>query len=296
MTRLNQQHTLPDGRRLGYDEHGEVDGYPIFYFHGTPSARVEWNFFGTEELIQKFNLRVIAIDRPGMGLSDFQHNRRISDWPKDVTSLADHLRIDRFTILGYSGGTPYALVCANQIPERLHAVGVVAVVGPFDQPGATEGIHPGNLQFLEACRDKPLLGRLIQRVMAWMARLAPEKLIIQAMTALPPPDQAIMAQPKGKHAFLNMIQEGVRRGARGPQVDSALMVSPWEFNITTLKTPVHMWQGVQDQNAPIAMARYLAAAIPTSHLMVYPEEGHLSIMVNHAEEVFQTLRPELERS
>ena len=289
MTRLQQQFTLPDGRHLGFDEHGEPDGHPIFYFHGTPSARVEWEFFGTEELTRTLNLHIIAVDRPGMGLSDFQPNRRLTDWPTDVCALANHLRLDRFAVIGYSGGTPYAAVCAAKIPDRLSAVGLVAVIGPFNQPGLTDGINPQNLQFLQANLEKPWLARLIQRMMALAARFVPETLIAQAMKALPEPDQAIMAGPNGKQAFVHMVRESVRRGTRGPQVDTALMVSPWDFQPTDIHIPVYLWQGTKDQNAPPSMARYLAASIPKSHLRLYPEEGHLSIMANHAEEIFRTL-------
>jgi pimeloyl-ACP methyl ester carboxylesterase len=110
------------------------------------------------------------------------------------------------------------------------------------------------------------------------------------MRALPPADQAVLIQPKARQAFLHMLQEAVRRGSRGPQVDAALMLRKREFDLVAIAMPVYLWHGAQDRNAPVAMARYLAATIPTSHLRVYPEEGHLSIMANHAEEIFQTLR------
>ncbi len=70
-----------------------------------------------------------------MGLSDFQVNRRISDWPKDVVAMANHLHLERFAILGYSEGVPYAVACALAIPERLTKVGIVSGAGPFDQLG-----------------------------------------------------------------------------------------------------------------------------------------------------------------
>jgi pimeloyl-ACP methyl ester carboxylesterase len=76
---------------------------------------------------------------------------------------------------------------------------------------------------------------------------------------------------------------------RGPQLDAALMVSPWEFDPAAIAIPVYLWHGAQDRNAPLPMARYLAVTIPTGHLVVYPDEGHLSVMANHAEEIFQSL-------
>ncbi len=99
MPKLNQQFQLPDGRKLGYNEHGSPDGKPLFYFHGSPSSRLEANLYVSEDLLQSLGVRLIAVDRPGMGLSDFQPNRRLLDLPKDLLALADHLNLGRFSIL-----------------------------------------------------------------------------------------------------------------------------------------------------------------------------------------------------
>ena len=112
MSNLNQQITLPDGRRLGYDERGPSDGKPLFYFHGSPSSRVESNLYVNDELLQSLNIRLIVVDRPGIGLSDFQKDRLLLDWPQDVLALAEHLKIERFPVLAYSLGGPYGAACA----------------------------------------------------------------------------------------------------------------------------------------------------------------------------------------
>ena len=99
MSKTYQQLRLA-GRLLAYDEHGAADGTPIFYFHGSPSTRLEWHLFGSEALARKLNVRVIVPDRPGLGRSDFQPGRRISDWPADVIALADHLALAALPLLG----------------------------------------------------------------------------------------------------------------------------------------------------------------------------------------------------
>ena len=123
--KTDNQITLPDGRRLAYAEFGKPDGYPVLYFHGSPASRLEPMLIG-DEAFNRFGLRVIAPDRPGMGQSDFQPKRGFSDWPADVTALADVLGLDRFSILGNSGGGGYAAVCTAKIPERLRAVVIVS--------------------------------------------------------------------------------------------------------------------------------------------------------------------------
>ena len=157
---MSSVHRLQDGRLLGYEEYGAFDGRAaLFYFHGTPGARLELRLFGGENEARRLGVRVIATDRPGMGLSTFQPGRRLRDWPLDVLSLADHLRLAKFAVLGCSGGGPYALVCAVAAADRLAAVGVVAGLAPLDQPGMVAGMGGTVRRFLELARARPALCR-----------------------------------------------------------------------------------------------------------------------------------------
>lgn len=70
-----------------------------------------------------------------MGLSDFQPNRRLLDWPQDVLALVDGLNLERFAILAYSLGGPYGMACAFAIPEHLSKVGMVSGAALFTEPG-----------------------------------------------------------------------------------------------------------------------------------------------------------------
>ena len=292
MSKLSQQIQLPDGRRLGYDEYGPAEGKPVFYFHGSPSSRVEWRIFGSDALAQELGLRVIVPDRPGMGLSDFQPGRRLSDWPSDVVALAGHLALDRFAVLGYSLGGPYAAVCARRIPDRLTRAALVSSTSPYNIPGVTEDINPGTLQFLNLARDNPRLNQLFMRMLGFSARYLPKRMIANAMANLPPSDREVVADPEVQRTFLEMVKEALRQGPRGVQADAALLVSPWDFELEDIKMSIHLWHGEEDRNAPPAMGRYLADAIPNSQARFLPGEGHLSLFVHHIEEILLLLRGE----
>lgn len=291
MSRKDQRIELPDGRQLGYDDLGSPDAPAIFYFHGAPSSRVDLGLFGSEELAEGLGVRIIASDRPGMGLSTFQPHRRVSDWPADVSALADALELQHFAVLSFSGGAPYALACALAIPERLTAVGVVSSSGLFENPALTEGVNRNNLKFTYLARDRPRLSRLAFRIMGAMARYAPGRLVAQVMAAFPEPDRAVMARPEVSDAFVATVREALRQGPRGAQLDTALMVSPWEFRPEEIGMRVHLWHGEVDQNAPLAVGRYLADAMPNSERHFYAGEGHLSLIVNHAEEILSVVVP-----
>ena len=111
--------TLPDKRQLTYAEYGDPNRHPVLYFHGGISCWLEPLLWGNET-IRRLGLRLIAPDRPGVGQSDFQSNRSFSDWLKDIEFLSAVLNLDRFSVLGISGGGGYAIACAAKIPARLH--------------------------------------------------------------------------------------------------------------------------------------------------------------------------------
>lgn len=285
MSRVNQRFQLPDGRSLSYEEHGPLDGRPVFYFHGSPSTSLEWTLFCNESLEKRLATRVIALDRPGLGRSDFQPGRRIADWPEDVTALADRLELPSFGILAYSGGGPYAAACALKVPERLTDVVIVSGTAPFDEPGLTAAISPPSLRFMQLARTKPRLSKLSVRLMGIMAHYAPHSFIKGVISSLPPADQSLMTDPNFQQRFIALIKDAIGAGPSGAQWDTALMVSPWGLRLHEINLLVQLWHGEEDANAPLAMAHYMAASIPNSKLRFFAAEGHLSLMAKHVEQI-----------
>lgn len=275
---------LADGRRLGYEEAGAPDGAPVFYFHGVPSAGGEWRMWGDDDMLWRLGIRLVAVDRPGAGRSSFQPGRRLDDWPADVAALADALQLDRFSILGYSGGGPYALACARSLPGRVRGVALVSSPAPFDLPGALEGVAPGNARFLGLSRRRPLLFRLLYRQLSLLARVAPRRYLGMALAGFEGADREAFARP-GVHGALF----AARGTSRGQQVDSALAIGPWPFTPAEVSAPVRVWHGAEDRNVSLAMFDYLAANLPGADARLIPGEGHVSLVVNHAEEILAAL-------
>jgi pimeloyl-ACP methyl ester carboxylesterase len=281
----NSEHTLtlPDGRKLAYAEYGAPTGKPVIYFHGSPGSRLDPLMLDQEKLL-KFNVHLIAPDRPGMGLSDFQPNRKICDWPQDVLALADAFGLERFGVLGISGGAPYAEVCALKIPERLTAVAIVSGFGPFDAPQATQGMGQGRF-FLGAARLHPRLGEMFVGMMKSSMHSAK----LSEMPGMPPQDLELLAQPEFAGAFLATVEESWRQDTRGSAWDATLAARPWGFRLQEIRVPVHLWHGEADRNAPVGMGRFVAHAIPDCQAHIFPDEGHLSPLMRHFDEILQAL-------
>jgi len=184
-TKIDNQIKLRDGRSLGYAEYGNLQGKPVLHFHGLPSSRLEMHSAALDEIATRLNARVIVVERPGMGLSDFKPGRTIGDWPSDVIQLADALGLDRFAVMGLSGGGPYVTVCALKIPKRLTAAGIISGVGPLEAPGATDGMNKRDRQLYPIARRAPLLFRLLLWWAARDIRRKPAGFISQMLPELP---------------------------------------------------------------------------------------------------------------
>jgi pimeloyl-ACP methyl ester carboxylesterase len=114
---------LRDGRRLADAEWGDAEGAPVLFFHGHPGSRL---YCPDEAVTVSSRVRLLTIDRPGVGLSDVLPRRTFADWPSDVLEFADALGVDRFGVVGWSAGGPYAAASAASIPGRLTYVGIGA--------------------------------------------------------------------------------------------------------------------------------------------------------------------------
>jgi pimeloyl-ACP methyl ester carboxylesterase len=281
---MNTQIQRPNGRKLAYLDVGPRNGTPLFYFHGVPSASAEWRVWGNEDLLNKVGVRLIAVDRPGVGASSFQPKRKLIDWPAEVTVLADSLGFERFSVLGYSGGGPYAAVCAALLPKRLGAAGMVSSLVSFDHTELLAGINPGNVQFLKLSIQKPLLYQFIYWQISLLAKFAPQKYLERALSTFGEADREVFTRPEVHQALFSATGS-----PRGQQWDARLILSPWDFRLEDIHMPVYLWQGDQDHNASPAMGRYLEQALPNSRMTFLPGEGHISLIVKYAETILKTL-------
>ncbi len=281
---IDRQITLRNGRRLGCNEYGSPDGKPVIFMHGSPGSRLDWLMLDLDNHAAELNVRIIAVDRPGMGLSDFQHGRQLLDWPDDVAALADALHLDQFAVLAISGGGPYGEACAYKLPERLIRTVIVCGMGPREAPGSTEGSSwtlPG----------KPSTTRkLILIMMAQTVRSRPERLQPQFLAALSGPDRDLLAErPELLQMSIGSWHEAFCQGTGGIQLDAALYTRPWGFQLQDISGDVHLWHGENDNNVPSSVGQYVAQVIPNCQATFFADEGHFSLPVNHMQEILNTL-------
>jgi pimeloyl-ACP methyl ester carboxylesterase len=290
--RTHQTFLLPDGRTLGYAEYGDPQGRPLFYFHGWPSSRVEFAGLNGDQIAKQLNVRVIAPDRPGFGLSSDQPRHKFTDWPLDVSRLADHLGLERFAIVGYSASSPYTLACAHALSVQLTAVGVVSgVAQPFSNSGATEGMP--TIMLWTTARIHPRITWLLFNLMKNTIANAPrDRLPASAKQAMmAEADFAfIKRHPAAMAASMDGGAEAIRQGGLGPAEAAALYWKPWGFRLEDIQMKVHVWHGEDDLNAPFAAhGKVLAQKLPNAEVKFYPGEGHISLIHKYLKTILEAL-------
>ena len=213
---------LRDGRVLAYAEYGRAGGQPIIHCHGSPSSRVEGRLFWAGSVAAELGVRIIIPDRPGMGRSTFLAGRRVVDWPNDVMELADSLGIGSFSVLGESGGGPYAAACGALLPDRVRAVGLLNCVAPFDVPGLAAALSGPLKMMFRLARSAPSLLRLLFRLNLRAIQGSGQRGAERMASSFPEPDRTLLRQRADvRDGFMACFTEACRHGVHGPVWDCA---------------------------------------------------------------------------
>ncbi|NIV38371.1 MAG: alpha/beta fold hydrolase [Anaerolineae bacterium] len=278
---LNQIHSLEDGRRLGFAECGDPQGTPIFYFHASGSSRLERP--ADESILIELGVRFITVDRPGHGLSDPQPERKLLDWPDDVSQLADHLGVERFHVMGWSAGGAPALACAAKLPERVRTAALVSSVSPPDCPGQLRGLPFANRLWKFGARRMPALVRTLRRAAYPIIMGDPEEAGRTMSMSFALEDRRLLDDPEAMKRFVEDIQEGYRQGWEGPVHDDVVNARPWGFRLEDVAQRVDIWHGELDGNVRLHHADCLHERLPNSRLTVWEGEAHLALLIHWSE-------------
>lgn len=280
---------LSDGRSIGIASVGRDDGFPIIHSHGSNMSRLEVKLFAAQA--SEAGVRLIGLDRPGVGRSDPKPGSRLLDWPDDVLEVADRLGIEQFAVEGLSAGGPYALACACKIPQRLTACGLISTFPPPDliRRAGTGSMRTMGWIGAHAPRLLLLFARLVQRMIGSDAASI-EKFLVRYAAHLGAADQQLVSNPEARGLLVQAMAESFRQGREGNLEVVLALTLPWSFQVEQVAFErVFLWHGEQDQFMPVAPARLLAQLLPHCTATFYPDEGHLSTVAHHAQDIFRLL-------
>jgi len=279
---------LPDGSIVGYMEAGDPAGPSVLYLHGSPSSRVEVDIPGIAGAAEDLGCRVLAPDRPGIGLSTFRRYT-IADYPRLVREFADVMRLRRFAVIGVSGGGKYACACAWGLPDRVTRVGLVSSTCSFDLPGARATWNAHDRRLYQLAGWTPWLVRLFFAKVARDVRRDPDALFSAVERIVGDADNDVLASPGIREALDRNTAEAFRQGARGPAHDLTLEARPWGVPFDRIEVPIEIWHGEDDRVVSPEQSRILSRALPLATYHAVPGEGHFSLVARHARAILESV-------
>jgi pimeloyl-ACP methyl ester carboxylesterase len=277
-----------EDRQIGFAEFGAPWGRAVFWLHGTPGARrqipIEARVYAEQN-----DIRLIGIDRPGIGSSTPHRYENIRAFGEDVRTIADTLGIDKMAVIGLSGGGPYALASAAVLPDRVVAAGVLGGVAPFL---GDEGITSGLMNLGKRAAPLLRLGgdplRIGASLVIRMIRpVATSALEVYALIS-PEADRRLLTRPEFKAMFLDDLLNGSRKQLAAPFNDVILFTRDWGFRLDEVKVPVRWWHGDSDHIVPFAHGEHVVSLLPDAELFALPGESHLAGL-GRGEEILSTL-------
>lgn len=282
-----------DGRTLAYLEVGDPKGPLVLHNHGGPSSRLEARLFA--QAASKNRLRLICVDRPGIGQSSRQKTRSYAGWADDLTTIADALGCRAFGVTGWSEGGPWALAAAAYIdPLRLSHVSSIAggSYGTFGDNWAADQLSKADaMGGTLALRFKPGF-RLMYAVLGLTAKRFRKAYVEQLRKTLNDYDRQILLRPDVEAAFADTSAECFAQGSDGLVRDSELLYRRWAFDVTKIERPVHMWQGTDDRLVAASINKTVADRMPGAVWHSVEGAGHF-VAVGAADEVFAIAAREL---
>ena len=266
--------TTRDGRTLAFVERGPGDGVPVIACHGTPGSRRSRH--PDPEIYERHGVRMVAYDRPGYGLSEPKLGRAVADAAADIEAIADELGVERFVVMGGSGGAPHALACGALLGDRVLRVGALVTPAPPDAEDFdfNEGLAELNVkEFGAALEGQEAIEEYLQPFVDQL-RSDPEAVLDEIASELPDADRALVSRDAFRTVLLESFQEAVRQGVRGWADDDLAFAKPWGFDLEDVRAEVRLWQGELDVLAPRSHGEYVADRLPNARFELLEGGGH----------------------
>jgi len=267
---------LPDGRQLSFAQWGAPGDPALIFMHGWPGSRLGGRLLASAA--RRANVRLIVPDRPGMGRSDPHPGRSLLDGARDTAALADRLGLDRFAVVGYSGGAGFALACAFLLPDRLSHVAVASGLGPLETRQVRRAL-PSHLRLtFSVVGSFPGFARLPATLISEGVRRFPGLVAFQACLLACAEDRRVLARPRVAETLRAEYEEAFRQGTAGVEAEAGLFARPWGFPLDSLPGGIHVYHGDADRFVPVEMGRHLARTLPDARFHLLAGAGHFWIV------------------
>lgn len=280
---------LADRRTIEYAVYGDADGIPLIFFHGFIGSIRQAAF--AHAAARQYGLRIVAMNRPGVGRSSPVLRRTMRQQVADVAQLADRIGLDRFGVIGVSGGAPYALACLADLPHRVRVGVLLSGLGPVAEPRLLQQMEPPQRRMILLARWMPWVVQGLIAVQLRGYEDTPEAFLAMLMRRWPLADRDLFDDAWLRSLFLEDVRQLLHSAQAAALLAAELgLYSRWGFRLEDVPPTarVLMWHGSHDPIVPPFLARHVAGRLAGAELTMYPG-GHF-MSVSHTEEIIARTR------
>ena len=269
--------TLADGRRLAWAEWGPPRGTPVVL---CPGAAISRHLGTSARAVAALGVRLISVDRPGLGASTPAPGRTLADFAADVGELVELRGLGRPALIGNSQGAPFALACAAAGTTR--ALALVSASDEVAAPEFRDALSPNLRDLVDLVATDP------DGAAAVLRRFDADAMWDLVVTGAPPSDRAVYCTPDFERAYRTALREGFGQGPEGYVRDTLLAMSRWPIRLAHIGIPVDVWYGEEDTSHSPDNGVTLTRRIPGAHRHVVPGIGG-AVLWTHARPILETL-------
>lgn len=277
--------TTKNNKRIYFYQFGNLNSIPIFFFHGYPGTGKQALLLRDTHFQDDFC--IIAIDRPGYGLSEPQPGLTLKKFATDINDLANYLQIEKFISMGVSGGGPFASAVAFYYPEKVSKVGSVCGVAPVTH----ENIFYLNREQKKIYLLKKILPNIVVKFLVErkFSSFLEELDHLMASDLLSSKDKEIFKIPEVGAFLLESFKEALAKGPAGILADMEILSNPWGFALEEIKVPYFLWHGDNDDIVHFEMSNYMKKRLKNVKLKICAGEGHYSLPYNYKDKILSDL-------
>lgn len=260
-------YTMQSGRSLAYCEYGDPEGLPVIYFHDSGSSRLECEFFHYSA--KSLGYRLISIDRPGIGYSDFHRYDCASNFCQDVLHIADFLGLEQFAVMSLGSGGVFALSLAHIAPQRVkYLLNLSGIPVSVFQESANHSYGGSVLSEIA-----PTVVKLLVKIRHQFFPDSPQTHINRLSDRLCYSDRKALGDPRVLRTIKEDLRESTRQGYRGVAQDVSLVFRKLDFRLSQVRVPVIVWQGERDNLSARSDSEFLVRCVPQAKLHCVRSRG-----------------------
>lgn len=276
---------LSNNRKLSYVGYGDTNENTVIFFHGFGSS--VHSVHPDTKILDKYNIRFFAVNRPGYGDSDFEYKYSMDDFADWINEFLTAKGIQKASLVGWSAGGLYSQVFTNKYPEKVSSLNLVSSAIPLNSR-ETNRILPFNWKMIKNMnRYIPLMTKFYFKSLSKKTTEKLDSIIQESIKQMVEEDRKIVNDATMKAVIIKGTVEGYRNNGYGVYYDAlALCENIKELNNPNLNAKVNIWQGGNDTIWTSETSIFLREKYSNSSYTFIDNAEHL-LYLSHWDEILK---------